>query len=211
MFSALLEMLVLVTALSLDAFVAAFAYGTDRVKIPVSSVFVLAFLSAGILMVSLLAGNGIGNLLPEAFTDMVCFLILFLLGLIKLFDSSLKAFLRKLEPAGRKLCFSLAGARIILNIYADPEKANEEDKSILSPREALSLGLALSLDSGAAGLGAGVLNPHVAELFFLSFFFGLLVVPAGNYLGNRLAKKRELNLSFLSGALLIILAVRKLL
>ena len=210
MFSAFPGMLVLVTAVSMDAFVAAFTYGTEKVKIPFWSVSILALLSAGILMVSLLAGTGLGNLLPEQITGQICFLLLFLLGLLKLFDSSFKAFLRKLKPSGKRLSFSLAGARIILDIYADPEKANGEDKGVLSPKEALFLGLALSLDSTAAGLGAGVGEASVLGLFLLSFLFGMLAVPAGNLLGRRLALKREFNLSFLSGILFMLLAVKRL-
>ena len=199
-----------ITALSLDAFMAAFAYGADRVKIPVSSVLVLTSLSACVLLFSLTAGNSLGALVPEYFAKGAAVVLLSALGILKLFDSSCKAFLRKLEPGGKKLSFSMAGIKVILNIYGDPEKANEEEKEVLSPKEAFRLGLALSLDSVAAGLGAGALRSSVWELFFLSFFIGLMAVLGGNLAGNRLAARKTDGLSFISGGLLLFLAMKEL-
>lgn len=53
----ILELLILVVALSVDAFAASFVYGADRVKIPVSSVLVIAGISSGILFLSLGLGE----------------------------------------------------------------------------------------------------------------------------------------------------------
>lgn len=144
------QALLFAVALSIDAFVACFVYGTSRVRIPTVSLLILSFISAGTLFASLLLGGGIRSLLPSAITHALSFVILFFLGLVKLFDSTLKHFIQCTAP--KNLRFSLLNLQFILTVYADPAQVNQEDQEILSPREAFPLGLALSLDSAAAGI-----------------------------------------------------------
>lgn len=200
----------LVTALSIDAFAASFVYGTDRVKIPVSSVAIITSLSTGVLVLFLLLGSGLGTFISPKATSVICFFILFLLGLIKLFDSSIKRLIRKYKSLDKKLCFSVSGLTLILTIYADPQTANGEDITVLSPGEAFSLGIALSLDSAAAGIGAGMMAIHLPLTILLSLATGVAAILSGSFLGNTVAKKTSLDLSWISGVMLIILAFSKL-
>ena len=101
------QLFLLITALSLDAFAASFVYGTDRVKIPAASVAVITALSTGLLILFLLLGKGFGSLMPARATSILCFLILFILGFVKLFDSTIKSVIRKSEFFERKVCFSI--------------------------------------------------------------------------------------------------------
>lgn len=200
---------VLVTALSLDAFAASFIYGTDKVKIPFSSVSIIAGLSTGILLVFLLAGQWFGSLIPEKATSILCFLILFVLGIAKLFDSTLKSLIRRSGIGRKNVRFSVSDLNFILTVYANPEKANGEDISILSPAEALSLGLALSLDSAAAGLGAGITGSGLFLVCILSLLLNTLAILAGSLMGRSMAKRTAFDLSWLSGILLIALALAR--
>lgn len=209
-FSSLIEILLLVIALSIDAFAACFAYGTNNVKIPPASAVIITTISSGILVVFLFLGKFIGSFIPISFTTALCFCILFLLGFLKLFDSSIKVILRKLESSSKNYSFSLSGLKFILIVYANPDAANKEDISILSAGEAISLGIALSLDSAAAGLGAGVMSFSPVQVCFFSFLTGLLAITLGSRLGNRIAKKTNRDLSWLSGLMLILLAFLKL-
>ncbi|MFR0035242.1 MAG: manganese efflux pump, partial [Clostridium sp.] len=99
----------------------------------------------------------------------------------------------------------------ILTVYADPSAANGEDIAVLSPVEALSLGLALSLDSAAAGFGAGMMVTHLPLTILLSLLLNTAAVLLGSFLGRTLAKRSSLDLSWLSGLLLMGLALGKLL
>lgn len=209
MFSFLMEVLVLVLALSVDTFVACFAYGAEKVKIPWTSALVLSGISTGLLLLSLGAGGLLGKLLPAHVTRGVCFIILLSLGLVKLFDGSVKAFLRRGQKFDRQLHFSVSGLRFILTVYADPEEANQEDVTVLSAKEAVSLGAALSLDSAAAGLGAGAAGMQFAVTAVCAFEIGLLAVLAGCMLGNRLADRVRFSVSWVGGVLLILLAFLK--
>ena len=86
-----------------------------------------------------------------------------------------------------------------------------EDIAVLSPVEDLSLGLALSLDSAAAGFGAGMMVTHLPLTILLSLLLNTAAVLLGSFLGRTLAKRSSLDLSWLSGLLLMGLALGKLL
>lgn len=205
------QLFLLITALSLDAFAASFVYGTDNVKIPAVSVAVISGLSTGILLFFLLLGKWFGALIPPDVTAVLSFLLLFLLGLVKLFDSTLKSLIRRSKSSSKKLCFSISDVNFILTVYADPATANREDIAILSPFEALSLGIALSLDSAAAGFGAGMMVLHLPATILLSLALNTAAVLLGSWLGRVIVKRSNLELSWLSGLLLILLACSKLL
>ncbi len=208
--SLLLSIFVLVTALSLDAFAAGFIYGTDHVRIPAVSAAIITGLSSGILALFLLLGDWFGLLVPERLTSILCFIILFLLGCIRLFDSTLKSLIRRFAGHTHKIRFSRSHATFLLTIYADPAAANETDISVLSPSEAFSLGLALSLDSAAAGFGAGMTPSHLPAALFFSLFLTAAALTGGSLLGRTLTKHAFPDLSWLSGILLISLAFFKL-
>lgn len=208
--SAALQALLLVTALSTDIFVACFAYGTRNIRIPFSSLSVLAGVCTGLLALSLLAGTLLRPVLPSALTAGIRFSILALLGLLRLCDSAIKAFIRRHRTLRREWRFSLSGLRFILHIYADPEQADTDQSRSLSPAEAAPLAVAMSLDGLAVGFGAGMGEAPVALIVLFSLVGSALAVKAGCALGNRIAARFHTELSWVSGALLLLLAFMKL-
>src|SRR5699024_11746977 len=84
MFSSWIEIVVLVIALSIDAFVASFVYGSNKVRIPLVSAWIITMLSTGILILFLVMGNIVGAVFrSEEHTselqsrfDLVCRLLL---------------------------------------------------------------------------------------------------------------------------------------
>lgn len=210
MFSSWIEIIVLVIALSIDAFVASFVYGSNKVRIPFVSAWIITMLSTGILILFLAMGSIVGTIFPSSLTKGICFFILFSLGIIKFLDTSLKSWIRYQEGRQRKWAFSVSGLQFILTVYANPETANAGDVTVLSPAEAVSLGIALSLDSAAAGIGAGMMVNHYILTVVLSLIVGMLAIVFGSWLGNRIASHSTLDLSWLSSILLMILAFMKL-
>ena len=208
----LLKSLLLAAALSVDAFAASFAYGADRIRIPPLSGLVVAGVCTGVLAFSLTAGQLIAPLLPEGFPKTAGFICLFILGGIKLFDSGLKAVARRISSSCREVRFRLFSLRFILQIYGDCIKADQDCSRRLSAGEAAALAAALSLDGLAAGFGAGM---HLAGLgallqtLLISLLTTLAAVGLGSLLGRRLAQKLSFDVSWVSGAMLILLAFLK--
>lgn len=183
MLSFLVEMLLLVTALSVDAFAAGFVYGVSKIKVPFVSVLIVTGVSSLILAGSLLAGNLVSSLIPGNLTQYFSFMLLFVLGIIKLFDHS---------------------------GHEEAEAADRNRDAFVSPGEAFALGAALSVDSLAAGVGAGIQMNQIPAAFLASFAAGVLAIPLGTRLGRLIAAHCRSNLGWLSGILLILLAFMKL-
>ena len=70
-----IDAILLVSALSMDAFVASFAYGTSKIKIPFKSAIIINVVCSVILGIALFAGNIISNFIPSIFTTSICFTI----------------------------------------------------------------------------------------------------------------------------------------
>ncbi len=208
---AITEALLIVTALSMDAFVSGFAYGANKIKIPFSSVTVINLICSAVLAVSLFFGGMVGPYLSGYLTTAICFVLLLGLGLSKIFDSAVKSFIRRRNAFKKKIHFSAFHLGFVLNIYADPQEADQDHSKTLSPREAAYLALALSLDGLAVGFGAGMTNTSPLLVVGFSLLSDMIGVMLGCWLGNRIVRQLRLDLTWLSGVLLIVLAVMKLL
>ena len=99
---------------------------------------------------------------------------------------------------------------IIFTIYLSPEDANIEDLQILSAKEALLLSLALSLDSILVGMAFTTDAVSWVFLFLLAVLFNLLFFLIGYLAGHVLCHLFHVDLSWLSGLLLLLLALQAL-
>jgi len=203
----ILESTLFVTALSTDALIASLAYGSNKIKIPYVSVMVIALLCTGILGISLLVGTFLKPFLPTELLKGISFAILFFIGIMKLLDNIIKALIDKYTLINKQIKFSMLNLNFILNIYADPKEADIDESKVLSPREALSLGIALSIDSLAAGVGAALGNVNIIAVILASLLLSTAAIKCGEILGNKLSEKVPFKLSWLSGFILIALAI----
>ncbi len=203
---AVLPALLLALASSVDAFAASFSYGTARIEIPRTSLLAVSAICALTLALSHLLGGLLAPFLPQELTRSLGVLILAILGLCKLFDSSLKRWIRKRCGRSREFRFSALRLHFILQIYADPEEADADDSRILSPKEAAALAAALSLDGLAAGFGSGLAGGGAALILVFAFAATAAAVSLGCRLGRRVACRTEHDLSWVGGALLLVLA-----
>ncbi len=183
MFHFIIEILLLVIALSIDSLAASFAYGMNRIRIPVTSMMILAGISGGALALSMVAGQFLRQIIPASFTVYLSFVILLALGMVKLFDRSCSG---------------------------NADKADKNNDQLIAPAEAVSLGIALSLDSIAAGVGAGIAPAYMVVAIFAAFFMGIISILTGSNLGKIVSRHCPYNFCWISGVLLIVLAFMKL-
>ncbi len=205
-----LDAILLVSALSMDAFVASFAYGTSKIKIPFKSAIIINIVCSTILGIALFMGSIISNFIQPAFTTSICVTVLLMLGLAKLFDSTLKSLINKNCNYCRDLSFRLFDFKFFLRVCLDSTEADADHSLELSPKESFSLAVALSLDGLAAGFSTGLLSVNIIQIILFSLIINMIAVLAGCFLGNKVAERSDLNLSWLSGATLILLAFLKL-
>lgn len=206
----LVQTVVLVAALSVDTLVASLAYGANSIRIPFVSAVTLAGVCSATLGVSLWVGVWLRAFVPQVLNRWICFGILFGLGLVRLFDASLKTAIRRRGKSPRKIAFSLGKLRFLLTVYADPEEADCDASHTLSIAEALALGVALSLDGLVVGFGAAMGAVRVTESVLTSLVFNYVAIYSGCALGKRMAQRHRTDVSWLSGIMLMALALCKL-
>ena len=206
----ILEAVILASALSMDAFLASFAYGSNKIKIPVLSSQIINIICSLVLALSILIGKLSKPYIPEKMTLLLSFSILFVLGLSKLLDSIIKSKIRKYNKFNKEIKFSMFNIKFILNLYANPEEADIDLSRSLSPKEAISLAMALSLDGLALGFAAVLGNANGLAIILASLITDGIAIILGSYIGNKIASKSNCNLSWLGGLLLIVLGILKL-
>ncbi|MCL2589096.1 MAG: sporulation membrane protein YtaF [Oscillospiraceae bacterium] len=210
MFFSILQAALLAGAVSIDALAASFAYGSQKIRIPLRSLIIISLICSGVLGVTLLLGAQMGEWIDDSLAAVLSFTILFGLGLLRVCDSGLKNWIRRRGDTGGQIKFSAFNLKFILQIYADPKAADADGSRVLSLGEAAVLALALSLDGIAAGLGAGLSGAGAWLVTGMTFGLTVLAVALGCRLGGRLAERLRVDLSWISGGLLILLAILQL-
>ena len=204
------EALLLASSLSVDAFIVSLAYGSEKIRLPFSSMLMINLICSGILGFSLFLGKWIRPYLSDELSNWICFGILFSIGLIKLLEHAAKALWSHKKSCSKNIRFSFFNIRFVLSIYMDPEKADIDCSQSISIAEATSLAVALSLEGVAVGFGAAVGNMKVLAVFLASLLTDTLAILLGIYLGKALSSRLQLPLSWLSGAILLLMAFQKI-
>lgn len=207
MFYIILEALSLAFAISLDTLVVAIGYGTSKIKIPFLSAFIMALFNVFVLSLSIFLGALLGNHIDTKISKIISFSLLLTVGLFKFLSEMIKIWLNKRAEKGY-IKLKLFNFSLMLSVIADPNKADVNKDKMLSVVEALTLALILSIDSIGVGFSIGVSNVNFYIIAAFTFILSLFFIPLGSFLGKKLAGK--VNLSWLSGFILIILAIIKL-
>ncbi|QQY79749.1 putative sporulation protein YtaF [Keratinibaculum paraultunense] len=205
-----METILLVLTLSIDAFVASLAYGTNRIKIPMKSIIFIDIICAIFLALSMLLAISFKKILPVNVTSIISFILLIILGIYYLFESIIKKYLNEKSSKKRQVKLKLFNLWLIIDIYIDETKADLDNSKTISLNEALYLAAALSIDSIAIGFGTGIGNINYFAVIVLSLIWDIIAIWSGLFLGRKFTEKININLSWLSGILLILLAFLKL-
>ena len=90
-------------------------------------------------------------------------------------------------------------------------EADEDASKSLSAKVAVFLAFAMSIDSLVAGTLAAFLKIHTGLTIFTAFCMGTAMMYTGLFIGRKLSARKEVDLSWLGGALFIFLAFTKML
>lgn len=199
------------TAVSVDSLTAGMPYGAGRVRIRPLSCLVLVCVPAAFIAVAGRVGSYLFLFLPRSILPLLSFFLLLLLGLSKLAESLIRSLARRRPSLIGHWGCKIKQLHIVFTVYLCPEDANREDPQILSPKEALLLSLALSLDSILAGMAFQPAPIPPITLFFAAALFNLLFFSLGYGLGYLLRTALHVDLSWFSGLCLLFLAFHTLL
>lgn len=200
----------LVLALSLDTFTAGVALGTQKIMVPFRSVLAISLTCSASLWLTISLGGWIGNWISPRTGAVIGCVILVMMGSVRLFDGVIKELLRRCCENKEGMVFYRKNLKIFLQVCVDSAQADFNRSQSLSVPEAISLAAALSVDGLAAGVGAGILDVSHWLIFLIAMLINLFAVHLGCRTGIRFSRKHEQDISWVAGALLIVLGLIKL-
>ena len=113
--------------------------------------------------------------------------MLLMLGLAKLFDSTLKALIAPGDSLARNYQFEVSDFKFFLKVCIDNTAADVDHSFELSPKESFSLAVALSLDGLAAGFGTGLVVANFGQIIIFSLIVNMIAILAGCLIVNKVA------------------------
>ncbi|GHH97264.1 sporulation membrane protein YtaF [Neobacillus kokaensis] len=210
--SHLFSLLILAFALSLDSFSVGLTYGLRKMVMPLKSVIIIATCSALSLLIAISIGHGLEKVLSPRVTASLGGFILIVLGawvLYQFFRPEKEKEVLKQEKT--IVNFEIRSLGLAINILKKPMSADFDQSGTITGIEALMLGLALSLDSFGAGIGAAMLGFSpiylAGSVAVMSSLFVLMGIKSGSLLYRFEWVQR---LTFLPGILLIVIGIWKI-
>ncbi|WP_373229420.1 sporulation membrane protein YtaF [Cohnella sp.] len=167
------SLILLSFAVSLDGFGVGITYGVRKIKIPLSSIFIIAACSGLIILISMMVGVMLTGWMSPHGASAVGAIILIGIGLLALFQfirsgereeadpplsSSELAAEQGEQPYKPVLTMELKVFGFIIQILRTPSAADMDRSGTISAGEAFLLGTALSLDAFGAGIGAALVG-----------------------------------------------------
>ena len=183
--------LILLALHCLDSCSVGLTYGLRSVRIPLRSIIIIGMCSAAVMLVSM----GIGHMIAKVFSPVIATRIggLVLIGIgfgyyINFFE------VRKEEPKQEEKVWKLeiASLGLVIQILRKPTVADFDKSGTISAGEALLLGIALSVDSFGAGIGASLLGYAPAMMAILVAVMSSLFLFIGMKLGTVLSNMKWL-------------------
>lgn len=200
----MLQEIILSVIVSFDTFLAAAAYRSCGIKIPVSSAIVINGIGAFFLGISLFFSRLMSILISPKICGILGFAVLTAMGVATIFKSLVRNLVRRLSQRG-ELSFSTGNSGIVVKLYLDDTAADFDSSKVLSPKEAATLAIAASLDSISIGLSVGYeINPVISAIF--AFIAGALAIFLGSLAGRKISSLNR-DLSWIGGSALIIFGI----
>lgn len=209
----LLNALVLSISASIDSFGVGITYGIKKTKISIYILFILFLLSVCITGISTFFGNALAELISPNLVEIIGSLILLFIGIFIIFGAIFKKE-KPHNPSSKEYSFFIKFLGITISIIKNPINSDIDKSNIIDLKEAIFLGIALSLDATSIGFGSATIGVSPIIFTILTSIFQIIFLCLGKYFGNKINKKTNIpnniwNIS--SGVILIFLGIIKLL
>ena len=218
----LLNCIILAISSSIDSLGIGITYGIKNTKISVGAKSILFFISFIISIISIYFGNLLKYIFPDFLIHYLGSFLLILMGLFMCFQSVKVSKQEneikddkhlKIADTEKIYSFFIKCLGITIKIIKNPNSSDLDKSNVIDSKEALFLGLALSLDSFCIGIGFSMLNTFSIIFPLLTSCFQLFFLSLGNYCGKKLYTFHKLLdsiWSMISGILLIIIGCCKI-
>ncbi|MBA2876328.1 sporulation membrane protein YtaF [Thermaerobacillus caldiproteolyticus] len=213
------SMLMLALAVSLDSLSVGVTYGLRKMKFPFRSIMVIALLSGIMLLFSMYVGTFLVLVLPVQVERWAAAFILIALGVWAIYnvvrkqedeDESVE---QRLIPPARTRIWRLRLNRfgIVIQILKRPSMADLDGSGTISMKEAMLIGIALSMDAFGAGLSASFLGYSPIVLAVLVSIMNIVFIRFGLRTGYKFSKIKVMKkATMIPGTILICLGIAKI-
>lgn len=202
----ILSLFVLAIAVSVDSFMVAFGYGLRQVKLAPHVIILIGLCSGLVFGMAMGAGQLVALLLTERFTSYLGAILLIGLGCYSLltFDQSQS----QTKPKHFRFEFKKVG--LVIDILKKPAIADLDHSGHISGMETVWLGLALSIDASAAGMGAALVGVSYIAIGLIAITT-MVFLSMGLHLGVTFSNKGLPDkIRYLPGLLLVLLGISRL-
>ncbi|MFZ5596025.1 MAG: sporulation membrane protein YtaF [Bacillota bacterium] len=212
-------------ALNMDALGAGVSYGIKRIKLPLISILIISFMSMAAISLSMSAGQLIAKYIRPDTAQRLGGILLVIIGVWAFYqylkqnhnypeeDPEVQSRHGHDNTEGMEAVtmFQISIFGVVIQVLRKPHLADMDMSGVISWKEALILGMALALDSMAAGIAVSFLGYSVltTALFvgsgqIIHTYIGL---SAGNLLSRSILGRQ---ISVLPGIILILLGITKI-
>lgn len=210
----LLSYFLLAASVSVDSLGIGITYGLRKTKISKGANCILFILSVIITSFSVVIGNKIAEFVPPIVATLIGSFFLLFMGVWVIYQALEKKEPEELiflqEPKMHQFFIDFLG--ITIQIIRDPISSDLDSSHRIDWKEALYLGIALSIDSFGVGICSSIIGYSSFWFPVLVASFQLLFLTGGRWLGERISSTSSIpeNIwSVLSGALLICIAISR--
>lgn len=195
-------------ALSLDSFGVGISYGLQKIKISVEALAVICGCSCLVLAVSMMIGQVLTQFVAVEIVKILGASLLIGLGAFSFIKSLLEVFQK---PDGSILELNINSLGIVIQVLKEPSSVDVDRSGVINGQEAFLLGIALAMDSFAAGIGAALLGLHIVLTSLCAGICAFLFLSIGERVGQHLgAIKSYQKLALLPGIILIAIGISRL-
>ena len=198
----LISSLLFAISANIDSFIVGMSYGIKKSNIDLLKSTVISLVTLTGTVIAILMGTQISQFLPASSTQAIGCALLIGLGLyyiIKSFFSYIREKIKKAEVKSNE-----CGSGTQNNL---PAKA-----SLLTMKEGLFLGLALSINNFGMGIGASITGLKLLPTAVMSLVVSVIFLYAGNLIGKtKVPHISDQSADFISGLILAALGIYELL
>ncbi|MEW6573366.1 MAG: sporulation membrane protein YtaF [Bacillota bacterium] len=185
----LFGILLLVFAANLDNLGVGISLGARRIRVPFPSNLLIAVTTSSGTLLTLLAGKWLGSFLSLQHARYAGAMIIIGTGVWVLYGELVRAGKKAAtgnlaEEANQMRALDTADQRRITALLTAPPLADADCSGHIDLKEALLLGIALTLNNFAGGFGAGIFGLNPILTAFGVAFFSLLLLWLGIRLGQ---------------------------
>lgn len=213
---------VLALSASIDSLGVGITYGLKKTKISVSAFLVLFILSITFTSVSILLGHLITSLISNFFVSLLGALILFFIGVFIILGATINN--KKTSEAennynendiniSKEYNFFIKCLGITINIIKDPVNSDIDRSNKIDIKEAIFLGVTLSLDSIGIGFGGSTIGVNSFIFPLLISIFQIIFLSFGSLIGKKISNASKIPSkmwNIISGVLLICIGIIKI-